>query len=133
MSVDYQLAVTTTSAQATACSGSVACGGDLVRDAILNTHLLTPSSPSLAAAFARMVSVGTSGAGIEQPLAAAVLALTPPKLSTVNAGLVRSDAALAVVVVSDASDQSTQPVSYYLNRLMNLKGPNRFTFSVVGQ
>ena len=43
--------------------------------------------------------------------------------------------ALAVVVVSDAEDQSNQPVSYYENLLINVKGFNRlsmFTFSNIG-
>jgi hypothetical protein len=37
--------------------------------------------------------------------------------------------------VSDAGDQSPQPVSYYQNRLVNVKGFNRlsmFTFSTIG-
>jgi hypothetical protein len=39
-----------------------------------------------------------------------------------------------VVVITDAGDQSAQPLSYYQNRLLNVKGYNRlsmFTFSAI--
>jgi hypothetical protein len=41
---------------------------------------------------------------------------------------------LAVVSVSDADDQSVQPVSYYVNNLLNIKGvqrANMFTWNAV--
>jgi hypothetical protein len=69
------------------------------------------------------------------PLEAATRALTSPNIAGVNAGFVRQDANLAVVVVSDAEDQSNQPVSYYENLLINVKGfanLSKFTFSAIG-
>ncbi len=136
--VDYHLAVTTTTANFAACGGlctSVAKDGELELDTVLNTRYLTPATPNVSTAFARMVNVGTNGSGVEQGLEAATFALTPPLVSGVNAGFLRDPANLAVVVVSDASDQSDQPVSYYQNRLINVKGFNRlsmFTFSDIG-
>ena len=50
-------------------------------------------------------------------------------------GFLRYDANLAVVVVSDAGDQSGDPYSYFYNRYMNIKGFNRasmFTFNDIG-
>jgi hypothetical protein len=79
--------------------------------------------------------VGTDGSGTEAGLATATLALTPPLIAAGNAGFLRVDANLAIVVISDAGDQSTQAVSYYQNRLINVKGFNRlsmFTFSTIG-
>jgi len=61
-------------------------------------------------------------------------ALTPPKITNENAGFLRYDAALAIVVVSDAGDQSPQPFSYYYNRFLNIKGFNRasmFSFNAI--
>jgi hypothetical protein len=136
--VDYHLAVTTTTANFAACGGlctSVAKDGELELDSVLNTRYLTPASPNVSAAFSRMVNVGTNGSGVEQGLEAATFALTPPLVSGLNAGFLRDPANLAVVVVSDAADQSDQPVSYYQNRLINVKGFNRlsmFTFSDIG-
>src|SRR5262249_53559571 len=59
----------------------------------------------------------------------------PPLITGGNAGFLRYDANLAVVVVSDAGDQGGKPYSYYLNRLKNVKGyqrANMFTFSDIG-
>jgi hypothetical protein len=79
--------------------------------------------------------VGTVGSGTERPVAASLKALTEPLLSSTHQGFLRSDATLAVIVVSDAIDQSPNSISYYLSRLQDVKGldrPHLFTFSVVG-
>jgi hypothetical protein len=126
--VEYHLGVTTTSVDAQA-------GGELRRDTLLGIRYLTPATPGVATAFARMVNVGIAGSPYERALEASVRALTPPKTEAENAGFLRDDASLAVVVVSDASDQSPEPVTYYQNRLLNVKGFTRrsmFTFSVIG-
>jgi hypothetical protein len=136
--VDYHLGVTTTTAECssnTGCLSSVAIGGELERDATTGLRFITPSTPAVSTVFGRLVRVGTNGAGLETGLEPAVLALTPPMIANQNAGFLRTDANLAVVVISDASDQSPQPVSYYQNRLINVKGFNRlsmFTFSNIG-
>ncbi len=148
--VDYQIGVTTTTTQEdTVClpqpigcitAASVAFGGRLRRIPAMGTQpalgpILRPTTPNIAAAFRTMVRVGTDGSGTEEGLENATRALTPPIIANENAGFVRPDANLAVVVVTDAGDQSAQAVSYYQNRLINVKGFARlsmFTFSNIG-
>jgi hypothetical protein len=143
--VDYQIGVTSTTETTPTCSpgpfgqsicthGSIAYGGRLAQDGPTGLKFVKPTTPMVSTVFSRLVNVGTNGAATEAALATAVLALTPPILSSDNAGFLRSDANLAVVVVSDATDQSSQPVSYYQNLLVNVKGFQRlsyFTFSAI--
>lgn len=73
--------------------------------------------------FACLARVGTGGCGIEQPLEAALKALLPAgRLSFlegdahgdgVNAGFVRDDALLGVVLVSDEDDCSVADPSFF--------------------
>ena len=73
-----------------------------------------------AADFGCMLQVGPNGCGFEQPLEAALKALWPSKNETIkfpgdtqghgdleNAGFLRADSLLAIVVVSDEDDCST--------------------------
>jgi hypothetical protein len=140
--VDYQIGVTTTTETTTECIPGFGCvnnnskgpGGKLVKDTPTGLKFVKPTTPAVSSVFARLVNVGTDGAGGETPLSTAVMALTPPVVSSENAGFLRTDANLAVVIISDASDQSTQPVSYYQNLLTNVKGFQRlsyFTFSAI--
>lgn len=150
--VDYHMAVTTTTVALSeqfclppfGCGSnvnqSVAPGGAFHAIAAIGTSpavgpILKPSTSNVADAFRSLVRVGTNGSGTEQGLETAVLALTPPLSTAANAGFLRADANLAVVVVTDADDQSPQPVAYYQSRLLNIKGANRssmFTFSNIG-
>jgi hypothetical protein len=141
--VDYQIGVTTTTEALTECLPGLGCfsnmskawGGKLNVDGPTGLKFVKPTTPAVSQVFSRLVNVGTNGAGGETPLSTAVMALTPPVISNENAGLLRTDANLAVVVISDASDQSTQPVTYYQNLLVNVKGFQRlsyFTFSTIG-
>lgn len=123
--VDYQIGVVTTD---TSFSG-------VLRTTGAGTKFLANTTPNVQTQFQTLVRVGTSGSAYEQPLQSATLALTSPNIAGANAGFIRPDANLAVVVVSDAEDQSNQPVSYYENLLINVKGFSRlsnFTFSVIG-
>src|SRR6185312_6252101 len=43
------------------------------------------------------------------------------------AGFLRNEAGLAIVAVTDENEQSPNPVSYYLNAFLNIKGFNRKT------
>lgn len=140
--VDYQIGVTTTSESEQDCVPGFGCvavnskgpAGKLVRDTSTGLKFVKPTTPAVSSVFGRLVNVGTNGASTETALATSVLALTPPVISSDNAGFLRTDANLAVVVISDASDQSTQPVTYYQNLLVNVKGFQRlsyFTFSAI--
>ena len=145
--VDYQIGVVTTTTGANQCPPPPlpcimpATPGDGVLRTIRPGQanqvgpILRSNTPNVGQAFQQLVNVGTDGSGVEEGLETAVLALTPPRIVTENAGFLRTDANLAVVVVSDAGDQSNQPLSYYENRLINVKGFNRlsfFSFSTIG-
>lgn len=68
--------------------------------------ILTPDLDDPVAAIELAASVGTDGEAPEAGLGAAWLALSEPLLSTSNRAFRRDDAALHVIVVSDADDSS---------------------------
>lgn len=140
--VDYHLGVTTTDDDPPFCPGfGLPCSsgwqGKLIGD-MNNPKVLTPTTmvngKGTADLFKDKVKVGTNG-GTESGMITSLKALTAPLITNENAGFLRYDANLAVVIVSDAGDQSAQPLSYFSNRFMNIKGFNRasmFTFNVIG-
>jgi hypothetical protein len=138
--VDYQLGVTTTDVDDQTCPGfGLPCSGPGPKGKLVGTatnpKVLTRATPNVGTLYAQKVNVGTNGSPAEKGLEAAELALTPPLITSDNLGLLRQDANLAVVVVTDAVDQSPKATSYYLNRLLNVKGFNKanmFTFNVIG-
>jgi hypothetical protein len=100
-----------------------------------NPTVLTPTTPNVQSLFSQKVNVGTNGSGTEMGFDPALVALTPPLITGVNNGFLRYDANLAVVVISDAQDQSPNTYAYYLNRFRNIKGYQRqtmFTFNDIG-
>ena len=68
--------------------------------------ILTPDLDDPVAAITAAATVGTDGEAPEAGLGAAFLALSEPLLSTSNRAFRRDDAALHVIVVSDADDSS---------------------------
>lgn len=99
-----------------------------------NPAVLTPATPSVTSLFAAKVNVGTNGSGFEQAYAAMAAAVTEPNRSGANAGFLRANAALAVVIVTDAAEQSPGTPGSYLTTLAQAKG-NRadlVNVSVVG-
>lgn len=136
--IDYQIGIITTTAQNEICPPGfpLPCPQPDVRGEgwlrIINPGavgqigpILRPTTPNVSQAFAQMVMVGTNGSGIEQPLEATKLALTPPLITARNAGLLRPDAALSVFVLTDAEDQSNSTVGAYLAQLQSIKGQAR--------
>lgn len=117
-------------------NSSAAPGGILHRDAAKGlAPILKPTTRNVPQTFARLVDLGTQGDSTEQGLETATMALTPPVITAENADFLRPEANLAIVIVSDAGDQSPQTVTYYHNRLVNIKGFNRlsmFTFNTIG-
>jgi len=67
-------------------------------------------TPDFGSALAKNLLVGTNGDAVEQPFQTATLALTEPLLSGYNKGFLRDSAALALIFVTDAEDQSPQDV-----------------------
>lgn len=122
---DWRIGITTTDVFSTR--------GVLVREAGA-TPWLTPTTPGLVSLFAQRVRVGVSGSGFEQPLAALQAAVTEPNLSGANRGFLRSGAALAVVIVTDALEQSPNSVGSYLAAVRAAKGNRNelVSVSVVG-
>lgn len=125
--IDYHIGVTTSSQRQdctpSGCtpSRSIASGGELHVDTPTGTRVVTPSTPNGAEVLARLVQVGTMGNEREEPLATAVLALTPPLSQNENGGFLRDDATLFLVVVSDAADASPEAVETYVSRLQAVK------------
>ena len=68
--------------------------------------VITSSTPDSAAEFQAQLDVGTDGSDLEMGLAAPLAALLPPLVDTANAGFLRADASLAIIVVSDENDCS---------------------------
>lgn len=95
---------------------------------------LTPATPNVAGVFANKVQVGTSGSGLEQPYLSMSLAVTAPNRTGANAGFLRTDASLAVIIVTDAVEQSPNAVGSYLTTLRQVKNnrPELLSISVVG-
>jgi len=117
--LDFQIGVTT--------SDMAATGGRLVG----SPKILSSSMNNLNTLFSQRVAQGTSGSTNEELLAPATAAVTAPLNTTDNAGFLRPGATLGIVSVSDAEDQSPQPVSFYVNQLMNVRPPGRLTLSAI--
>jgi hypothetical protein len=100
--------------------------GRLLGDA-LNPKILTPTTPDVANKFRAKVNVGLAGSTNEQGLEASLRAVTPPLSVNENAGFVRPDASLAIVLVTDARSQSDQDAAYYVDSFLNIKGFNNAT------
>lgn len=71
-----------------------------------NPPVLDATVPNYVQAFQDRVLVGTDGDDQEKGLQAAITALTPPMANTRNAGFLRDDALLFIVVLSDENDCS---------------------------
>lgn len=67
------------------------------------------------------IGMNIDGSGTEQPFQAVRLALSEPLLSNENAGFLRPNAGLAVFLLTDADDQSPEPVAAYVEFLRQLK------------
>ena len=83
---------------------------------------LTRDSEGASEIFAEMVAQGTTGAGIEMGLEGAWMAVLDPVNTEYNAGFVREEANLSVIVVSDEEDASPRSVDDYLNDFAAMKG-----------
>jgi len=86
----------------------------------------TDNNPAMQ--FSCVAKVGTDGSGHEQPLGAAKLALIDRIADGKNAGFLRPDALLAVVILTDEDDQSDDassnaiPVDQFISTFDSVKG-----------
>jgi len=106
--IDYQIAVTTPDMQRSD-------AGEI------NGEIITPDTADAEGVFADAVAVGLEGSRFEQAFDAALEALSPVNLAGPNAGLLRDDAWLGVVFVSDEDDSSTYDVDTYVRAFQDLK------------
>jgi hypothetical protein len=111
--IDYRVGVTTTSIGA-ALAGipflmSTSENGALLQTNDMQQPWLSRGEPNLAERFTALATVGTSGSGKEQPLRAALAAVSEPLTTGSNAGFLRPDALTAIVVLTDEDDSSSAP------------------------
>lgn len=111
LSADYQIGIVTTDVMAMNQAGRL----------VGSTKIITPSTPNASQVFSNNASVGTNGSGDEQGLLAAKLALSPPVRDAENAGFLRDDARLAIIMVSDEEDASPGPTDLYKDFFRNVK------------
>lgn len=95
--VDFHLGVVST--DVTERSGMA---GVLVGD----TPYLSDADPDYVDQFKERVDLGITGDDMESGLEASVLTLSEPNASTVNAGFLRDDARLSIIILSDEEDCS---------------------------
>lgn len=97
---------------------------------------LTGATPDLSAQFEALVSVGSFGGGAAG-LEATLQALTPPLTAApyTNRGFQRDEALLGVILFSAQLERSPEPLGWYVDQLLDVKGPRRandFSVSVLG-
>jgi hypothetical protein len=114
--VDYQIGVVTTDMD------DQTQAGRLVGETKLITADMTVDVARQT--FQDNVRVCATGSGFERGFAAAEAALSADFLAEggPNDGLIREDAALSIVFVSDEDDDSSRPVGHYLEVFKGLKG-----------
>jgi hypothetical protein len=150
MGVDYHMGVTTTGIDpAPPSNGTAACPGGVNGGEAGRLFPVDHSSPRIidstmadrAQVLADNVNVGGCHS-IQQGLLASDLALSPPNVDNDdnvhtpqpddgNLGLVREDASLAVVVVSDQDDGSPGSADDNARTLLTLKPETPMTFSAI--
>lgn len=145
--VDYHIGIVTTDTYNLAEAGRLQNHANLSRPWIGKDTCGAGCDP--VATFRTNAGVGTSGSGDEKPLLAAEMALTPPLSTTgYNAGFLRDDAALFVIILSDEEDSSCAPArpdtegclvpqtfgstDYYARFFEGLKGYGRKELVTVG-
>ena len=125
--VDYHIGVLTTTIEVPEPAPTYGCtaadvaeipeGGNLVGGVVIN-----PETASADTVFQDLVNVGVCGTGYEMGLESAYRALSPPLSVEENFNLLREDAMMSVIFVSDEEDNSPWPVDDYVNYFRELKG-----------
>lgn len=119
--LEYRIGVITTDSDGQYSTSP--CCGRLVGE----TRVVTPKTPNSNSVLQENLMVGTGGSATEAPFAALNMAMAPTMLADWNANFLRSSAALIVIFITDAEDQSNgviQP-NELLNRLLALKRNDR--------
>lgn len=119
--VDFQIGVVTTD-------------NATLKNTATTPRIIYAGDPDPVAEFSANANVGTGGSGDEKGLEFARLAVSEPVIGGANAGFLRADSALEVIVVSDEEDHSPSTVDTYATFFRGLVGPgrvSRFRFSAI--
>jgi hypothetical protein len=120
--LDYNIGVTTTTADKPYYGGSSNCCGQFVG----STRVVNKNIVGADQVLATNLIVGTNGDSTEKPFEATYLALTEPNLSVWNKGFYRKDASLVVIYITDAEDQSDDHgESAVYDLMLGLKGGDK--------
>jgi hypothetical protein len=110
--VDFKMAITTTDTSSSSLKGKMVTGSDTK----LTSAKAKANETQFKSDFKTLIKQGTSGSGYEKGLEASE-GFVQKYAST----FLRSDAYLAVVVISDEQDQSPKAVNYYSDLLKSYK------------
>lgn len=110
--VDFKMAITTTDTSSSSKKGNMVAGSDTK----LTSARAQANPNQFKSDFRNLVKVGINGSGAEKGLEA-----SEGFMQKYSRSWVRSDAYLAVVVISDEEDQSSKTVSGYTNYLKSFK------------
>ena len=133
--LDLQLAAVTTTVTEAQLAPEMGCTQEVI-DALqepgtLDRGIILTDQTATEENFADMLNLGTCGAPDEWGLEAARLALSEPLVSTTNAGFLRDEASLSIIVLSDDDDDSPYSVYDYVNFFATLKdGDLREAFNI---
>lgn len=121
--VDYQIGVTTTTMTAVDVNPDYGCyQTDVDRipapGGLVDGRVVNAATSDASAVFSELVNVGICGSASEMGLEAGLAVLENP-----NSGLLRPDAYLSVIFVSDEQDASPFPVNDYINAMRAVKDP----------
>ncbi len=111
LGIDYHLAAVTTDMDNPAQQGRFQ--GPVITSAM--------SDSEASSLFLSAVDAGADGSADEKGFAASRAALTEPLLSSTNADFLREDAHLAVIVITDENDASSDSTTSYVDWLRSLK------------
>ncbi|MGC4119460.1 MAG: choice-of-anchor D domain-containing protein [Myxococcales bacterium] len=135
---DFQLAVTTTGVDLAhgglSDPATPAANGCLLPLDGSRPKVVTSRTLHARETFLENAEVGIEGSEDELLLRPAVLAFSEPNLSGCNAGFLRDEAILAVILISDALDTDPEAVVTYVNALYGVKGfhrMNQISFSAI--
>lgn len=120
LGLDYHLAVITTDMDSPGHQGQ------------FQGTFITPDSADPIGEFLAQVNQGASGSGSERGMDAVKAALSEPLISGANAGFLRTDAALATIVLSDEDDSSNIDEASFSSWFSGLKAdPAMVSFNAI--
>lgn len=96
---------------------------------ITTPAVLQSDMPNFIDQLTKGFLAGIDGSGVEEMFTPVIAALTPPLSENENAGFLRPDAALAVVILTDADDQSDLQPEDFIAKLEVIKGKGNFVIN----